>query len=47
MEQKRSDVKTLTKNTFFLYFRMILVMLVSIYTSRVKLQYLGIENVFC
>lgn len=45
MEQKRSDVKTLTKNTFFLYFRMILVMLVSIYTSRVKLQYLGIENV--
>ena len=45
MEQNRSDVKTLTKNTFFLYFRMILVMLVSIYTSRVKLQYLGIENV--
>lgn len=45
MENEKSNVKTLTKNTFFLYFRMLLVMLVSIYTSRVKLQYLGIENV--
>lgn len=45
MDTYTSNVKTLTKNTFFLYFRMILVMLVSIYTSRVKLQYLGIENV--
>ena len=45
MGKEKSNVKTLTKNTFFLYFRMILVMLVSIYTSRIKLQYLGIENV--
>lgn len=44
-KEEESDVKKLTKNTFFLYFRMILVMLVSIYTSRIKLQYLGIENV--
>lgn len=45
MTSNKSNINTLTKNTLFLYFRMILVMVVSIYTSRVKLQYLGIENV--
>ena len=32
------------KNTLFLYFRMILIMLVSLYTSRVVLAQLGISD---
>lgn len=36
--------KTLAKNTLFLYVRMLLSMLVSLYTSRVILQYLGVED---
>lgn len=36
--------KTIAKNTIFLYFRMILVMLISLYTSRVVLEALGISN---
>ena len=36
--------KTITKNTIFLYFRMILVMLVSLYTSRVVLEVLGASD---
>ena len=35
--------KTIAKNTMFLYFRMMITMLVSLYTSRVVLQVLG-EN---
>jgi len=36
--------KTIAKNTFFLYFRMLLVMGVSLYTSRIILQQLGISD---
>ena len=36
--------ETIAKNTVFLYFRMILTMLVSLYTSRVILQVLGIDD---
>ena len=36
--------KTIAKNTVFLYFRMILVMLVSLYTSRVVLEVLGASD---
>lgn len=36
--------KTLAKNTLFLYFRMMFTMIVSLFTSRVILQALGIED---
>lgn len=36
--------KRIAKNTLFLYFRMALMMLVSLYTSRVILQVLGVED---
>ena len=36
--------ETIAKNTAFLYFRMILVMLVTLYTSRIILQVLGIDD---
>lgn len=36
--------KRVAKNTLFLYFRMILIMLVSFYTSRVGLAQLGISD---
>ena len=36
--------KRIAKNTLFLYFRMMLTMLVSLYTSRVVLKILGIED---
>ena len=39
-----SDNKRIAKNTMFLYFRMMLVMLVNLYTSRIVLQNLGIED---
>lgn len=38
------NVKRLAKNTMFLYFRMILVLLVTLYTSRVVLKVLGFED---
>lgn len=41
MESKN---KAIAKNTLFLYFRMMFSMLVSLYTSRVVLQALGIED---
>jgi len=43
-ESKQTNSKVLAKNTFFLYIRMMLMMLVALYTSRVILQYLGVEN---
>ena len=43
MEVQTSN-KTLIKNSLFLYFRMFFTMLVSVYTSRVILQVLGIED---
>lgn len=36
--------KTIAKNTIVLYFRMIVTMLISLYTSRVVLQVLGVED---
>lgn len=39
-----SDNQRIAKNTFYLYFRTIVVLLVSLYTSRVVLQVLGAEN---
>lgn len=42
MEQNNN--KRVAKNTLFLYFRMILIMLVTLYTSRVILAQLGIKD---
>lgn len=42
MEQTSN--KTIAKNTLFLYFRMALVTVVGLYTSRVVLQYLGVDD---
>lgn len=39
-----SDNKRIAKNTMFLYFRMILIMGVTLYTSRVILDKLGVED---
>lgn len=39
-----SSTKTIAQNTLFLYFRMILVMGVSLYTSRVILNVLGVSD---
>lgn len=39
-----SNNKTIAKNTLFLYFRMLLVMGVSLYTSRIVLKELGISD---
>lgn len=36
--------KRIAKNTLMLYFRMLFSMLVSLYTSRVVLQVLGVED---
>ena len=36
--------KRIAKNTMFLYFRMMLIMGVTLYTSRVVLKTLGIED---
>ena len=40
----QTNNKTIVKNTFFLYFRMMFTMVVSLYTSRVILQVLGVED---
>ena len=39
-----SSNKTIAKNTVFLYFRMMLTMIISLYTSRVILQVLGVDD---
>lgn len=39
-----SNNKRIAKNTIFLYFRMILIMLVTLYTSRIILEKLGVED---
>lgn len=36
--------KRIAKNTLFLYFRMMLIMVVTLYTSRVTLQILGVDD---
>lgn len=38
------DSKRVAKNTLFLYFRMIFIMVISLYTSRVVLETLGVED---
>lgn len=42
MNNKQLNNKTIAKNTLFLYFRMMFIMAVSLYTSRVVLQTLGV-----
>ena len=44
MLDSSNNNKRIAKNTIFLFFRMILTMLVSLYTSRVVLNTLGVEN---
>lgn len=39
-----SDNKTIAKNTIFLYIRMMVTMIISLYTSRVILQVLGVDD---
>lgn len=44
MSSTAENNKRIAKNTLFLYFRMLLTMAVSLYTSRVILQTLGVED---
>lgn len=44
MSESSSNNKRIAKNTLLLYFRMLLTMLVSLYTSRVVLHALGVED---
>lgn len=44
MPDTSSNIKRIAKNTIFLYVRSIIVMAVAIYTSRVVLQALGVED---
>ena len=42
--QQSDNTKRIAKNTLYLYFRMLLLMVVSFYTSRVILAELGVED---
>ncbi|MFK7779796.1 MAG: oligosaccharide flippase family protein [Candidatus Gracilibacteria bacterium] len=44
MVEHNKNSKRIVKNTMMLYFRMILIMLVSLYTSRIILNVLGVED---
>lgn len=44
MSKNTSENKRIAKNTVFLYIRMLFVMLVSLYTTRVVLRVLGVED---
>ena len=44
MSDKTLNNKRIAKNTIFLYFRMIFIMVVSLFTSRVVLNTLGVED---
>ena len=44
MADYSSNNKRIAKNTIFLYFRSIILMVVALYTSRIVLQALGIED---
>ena len=44
MTQSSENNKRIAKNTLLLYFRMLLLMVVSLYTSRVVLNALGVED---
>lgn len=41
---EKTGGKTIAKNTMFLYFRMMVTMIISLYTSRVVLQVLGVDD---
>lgn len=44
MSEQLTSNKTIAKNTIFLYFRMMFTMIISLYTSRVILQKLGVQD---
>ena len=44
MGSQKSNNKIIAQNTIFLYFRMMFTMVVSLFTSRVILQALGVED---
>ena len=44
MSQSSDNNKRIAKNTLLLYFRMLFMMVVSLYTSRVILNALGMED---
>lgn len=44
MTEQQENTKRIAKNTLMLYVRMLFGMLVSLYTSRVVLQALGVED---
>ena len=44
MSQSSDNNKRIAKNTILLYMRMMVLMLIGLYTSRVILQSLGVEN---
>lgn len=44
MKQSHIDNKRIAKNTVFLYFRTLFVLIVSLYTSRVILEILGVDD---
>ena len=44
MSDNQSDNKRIAKNTLFLYFRMLLLLVISLYTSRVILNELGVYD---
>ena len=44
MSETSSNNKRIAKNTLFLYFRMMFIMLITLYTSRVVLDKLGIVD---
>ena len=44
LEPQTSSNKRIARNTFALYFRMLIVMLVGLYTSRIVLQGLGVKD---
>ena len=44
MSHQSNNNKRIAKNTLFLYFRMLIILVVSLYTSRVVLNTLGVED---
>lgn len=45
MSTQSNNNTRIAKNTFLLYFRMLFMMVVSLYTSRVILNALGVEKI--
>ena len=42
--QETTNNKTIAKNTLFLYFRMMFTMVITLFTSRIILQKLGVDD---